>query len=315
MKHRRSFQQTSKKSAFASLPSQLNKHYDTYQKILKEGMPRLSGTALKKRIQTIERLISISEYCYPEVLIACERLAHLRRVREFHEKIRDLEKKIRSNTNIIQTLFSKTGGWTEEDLRSKRKLEADLAAENAIEYRAPTRNDLINSHGEPLINSHYLTSIIEGLTKYLQCLKDALALEAEREKVRKALVAARIEAKAEEDRKRRAKREAVTAIAARSKEISRMHARTVRRKIQPDQIDILQVCPYCASALDQERSHADHIYPIALGGLSTISNMVLVCDTCNLSKRDLTLREFIARNTHLNSESIIERLTLLGKKF
>lgn len=315
MKHRRSFRQKSKKNLFASAPSQLTKQYDTYQKILKEGMPRLSGTVLKNRIQTVERLISISTYCYPEVLIACERLAHLRRVREFHEKIRDLEEKIRSNTNIIQALFSKTGGWTEEDLHTKRKLEADLAVEKATEYRVPTQNDLINSHGEPLINRHYLASIIEGLTDYLQCLQGALAEEVEREKGREALVAARIEAKAEEDRKRRAKREAVTAIAARTQEKSRRYARTVRRKIHPDQFDILQVCPYCASALDSERSHADHIYPIALGGLSTTSNMVFVCDTCNLSKRDLTLREFIARNTHLNSESIVERLTLLGKKF
>jgi 5-methylcytosine-specific restriction endonuclease McrA len=53
-------------------------------------------------------------------------------------------------------------------------------------------------------------------------------------------------------------------------------------------------CPYCGGEYGDE-PHADHIYPVSRGGLSTLENMVLVCGMCNLKKSDKTLREFIVQ--------------------
>jgi 5-methylcytosine-specific restriction endonuclease McrA len=72
-------------------------------------------------------------------------------------------------------------------------------------------------------------------------------------------------------------------------------------------------CPYCFSSLSQA-AHADHIYPIAKGGESVPSNMVLVCESCNLKKSDLTLQQFIKKYS-LNRDKIEEKLAALGKEY
>jgi 5-methylcytosine-specific restriction endonuclease McrA len=72
-------------------------------------------------------------------------------------------------------------------------------------------------------------------------------------------------------------------------------------------------CPYCGGILN-DSAHADHIIPVALGGLSTPSNMVIVCASCNLKKSDKTLREFISE-FDLEREKIEWRLEKLGKRF
>jgi 5-methylcytosine-specific restriction endonuclease McrA len=72
-------------------------------------------------------------------------------------------------------------------------------------------------------------------------------------------------------------------------------------------------CPYCGGEYGDE-PHADHIYPVSKGGLSTLVNMVLVCSGCNLKKSDKTLREFIL--LYQMDRSFIERnLDHLGKAF
>lgn len=85
------------------------------------------------------------------------------------------------------------------------------------------------------------------------------------------------------------------------------------RKSLSKQAEIITGCPYCGCDLDTE-IHADHIYPVSKGGLSTVSNMVLVCKDCNLSKSGYTLREFIQRKG-LNREVIEYNLSKLNKDF
>ncbi len=80
-----------------------------------------------------------------------------------------------------------------------------------------------------------------------------------------------------------------------------------------DQQNIFPVCPYCEQTLGLE-PHADHIYPVTLGGQATPENMVYVCAKCNLSKGALTLREFINKRS-LNRDRVENNLSLLGKKF
>lgn len=72
-------------------------------------------------------------------------------------------------------------------------------------------------------------------------------------------------------------------------------------------------CPYCFGPIG-ENPHADHIYPISLGGLSTKENMVIICSTCNLKKGTKTLREFM-ESERLDRTRVEYVLGLLGKKF
>ena len=72
-------------------------------------------------------------------------------------------------------------------------------------------------------------------------------------------------------------------------------------------------CPYCGSVLGDEK-HADHIHPLAKGGLSVVRNMVWVCAECNLRKGEMTLTAFV-KKFHLNRDAIESRLEALGKDF
>ena len=55
------------------------------------------------------------------------------------------------------------------------------------------------------------------------------------------------------------------------------------------QLDLTKDCPYCGCPLD-DAVHADHIYPVSKGGLSTYENMIIICMQCNIRKGDMTLR-------------------------
>jgi 5-methylcytosine-specific restriction endonuclease McrA len=80
------------------------------------------------------------------------------------------------------------------------------------------------------------------------------------------------------------------------------------------QLDILPDCPYCAKPFDNDKAHADHIYPVAKGGLSTMKNMVYICPDCNTKKKDKTLIQF-ARKYNLDLKIIESNLILLRKDF
>lgn len=71
-------------------------------------------------------------------------------------------------------------------------------------------------------------------------------------------------------------------------------------------------CPYCLSITEKDNCHVDHINPVSNGGLSLLKNMVLVCKSCNLKKKDNSLRIFCKEN-NLNYLDICERLENLGK--
>ncbi len=79
------------------------------------------------------------------------------------------------------------------------------------------------------------------------------------------------------------------------------------------QLDTYPNCPYCGGSLGAN-PHADHIYPVAYGGLSTKENMVIICAECNKKKGAMTLRESI-ETYHLDRARIEDTLKRLGKKF
>ena len=95
-------------------------------------------------------------------------------------------------------------------------------------------------------------------------------------------------------------------------EKTRELAEEVKREIK-SQLNKFKVCPYCESDLG-EIPHADHIYPVSKGGLSTKENMVYICQGCNSSKSDKTLNVFI-KSKGLDRDKVESNLELLGKDF
>jgi 5-methylcytosine-specific restriction endonuclease McrA len=92
--------------------------------------------------------------------------------------------------------------------------------------------------------------------------------------------------------------------------------RELADKIKRDlelQLDITRDCPYCGLPIG-DAIHADHIYPVSKGGLSTVENMVLICEQCNLKKGSKTLRQFITAN-NLDGKRIELVLESLRKHF
>lgn len=72
-------------------------------------------------------------------------------------------------------------------------------------------------------------------------------------------------------------------------------------------------CPYCGGDVG-DTPHADHIFPVTLGGLSTADNLVLVCEVCNLQKSGQTLAEFAVK--YGRDRAVIEaNLRALKKRF
>jgi 5-methylcytosine-specific restriction endonuclease McrA len=107
------------------------------------------------------------------------------------------------------------------------------------------------------------------------------------------------------------KEQELKARAATSEQEKRQQAQAIRRRFEK-QISILPNCPYCFEVLTMAGAHLDHIYPVSKGGTSREANLVLVCAQCNLTKKDMVLRQFIKQKNY-SADEIYERLELLGK--
>jgi 5-methylcytosine-specific restriction endonuclease McrA len=89
-------------------------------------------------------------------------------------------------------------------------------------------------------------------------------------------------------------------------------ANVIKRKLNQE-FKNHDFCPYCFNPIG-DSPHADHIYPVSRGGLSTIENMIYVCKDCNSKKSDFTLLEFI-KASNLNRDRIEVVLEKMGKRF
>lgn len=105
---------------------------------------------------------------------------------------------------------------------------------------------------------------------------------------------------------RKRKEQELKARVANAEGKTRLLANSVKNRLSQN-----HSCPYCGDTLGNG-PHADHIYPVAKGGISSDKNMVYVCAQCNIRKRDMTLSAFI-RKYKLDRDGIEGRLIKMGK--
>jgi 5-methylcytosine-specific restriction endonuclease McrA len=72
------------------------------------------------------------------------------------------------------------------------------------------------------------------------------------------------------------------------------------------------LCPYCGKSTDKTDIHVDHINPVSNGGLSVERNLIPVCASCNLAKRDSSLRRF-CKAQGFDFEAVCDRLEAMDK--
>lgn len=56
-----------------------------------------------------------------------------------------------------------------------------------------------------------------------------------------------------------------------------------------------EICCYCKKFVEREDRHMEHIHPLSRGGKHTITNIRMACVTCNLSKGNMLLSEYLEK--------------------
>lgn len=218
--------------------------------------------------------------------------------REIWGRIREIEQRESQSRGLLKSIFQ--GALSQTARAEIERLKAQVPqGDMRTDFREDVSGDTLRTYDKSLI-------------AYERLLEKSLPSAEERELAR-AEAAARRAAGKELARSRQAEKEGrIVAMAAAHAGKTRQLAQTVRRNIE-QQRALLSICPYCGSALGED-PEADHIYPVARGGLSTKENMVFVCSSCNGKKRDKTIREFI-RTMDFDYYMVEQRLELLGKRF
>ena len=119
----------------------------------------------------------------------------------------------------------------------------------------------------------------------------------------KSLPAIRNEVKKLKVKKKKKERSAT--LAAYEKK-SRNVGQTLMKRMR-EEVSLPFYCNYCSQKTLKKDIHIDHINPVSNGGLSVERNLIPICKTCNLEKKDLSLRKF-SKSKGLDYEEICDRL-------
>lgn len=218
--------------------------------------------------------------------------------RQTWQKIRQIEEKESRSRGLLKTIFQ---GALSESARSEIE---------GLKARIPQGNMQTDFREE--VSGETLRAYISKLNAYEDLLLKSIPSAEERQRERITAANKRAEAREIAKAGRIEKESRILAMAAAHAGKTRQLAQTIRRSIE-QQRALLPICPYCGLSLGHN-PEADHIYPVARGGLSTVENMVFVCSVCNGRKRDMTLREFV-KLLCFDPSTIEERLERLGKRF
>lgn len=196
--------------------------------------------------------------------------------------------------------------------QSHRGLFASLFKSRRVELLEPLRSEREAIRARLSVTSARKAAIKEAKTAFDSAIKNQQRVAADLRLIKQRISFARrpdrerkkAERAAAKQRKAEQDRAKLAAVDGKERKL----AASVKSKIRST-----DDCPYCGGDLGVQ-PHADHIYPIAKGGLSVSANMVLVCAECNSRKSDRTLAQFIVAYD-LDRDAIERRLKMLGKDF
>lgn len=241
-----------------------------------------------KRIQNLLHLIEVNLPATKRIFLRAK----------LWRQIREIEQNEKLNRGWLKTFFDwKLSKSTIARIEQLKKKMPDYPS---------THTDFDDSDYEKL--KSYKIKLLEYEKLILRSLKPAEARDKERIQLSIKLK----KGKELSNIKKLEKENQTKAMAAAHTGKTRQLAQTIRHNIK-QQRKTLSVCPYCGLTLGHSPK-ADHIYPVAKGGLSTEKNMVFICAKCNSLKSDKTLRVFVKQNG-LNWSSVEKHLEVLRKDF
>ena len=241
-------------------------------------------------------------------------------IRSKINKIKSIEVKIdrlrKSSDSYIKSIFS--GTRIKDDVAKNISLLEDEKVSLDKEISTGSINATRRAYGEIIYADQLLKRIISRLNgiKRSRNAAEIKLLKEQRLAEREITASQRAQEKIakEEKKKINAQKRKEEIIELKSRVAGDVKTKRKRIKSVKKLLDNNGYCPYCFNDFGDSDIHTDHIYPLSKGGLETISNLVLVCSSCNQKKSDLTLREFIKINL-LNRERIETELEKQGKKF
>lgn len=65
-------------------------------------------------------------------------------------------------------------------------------------------------------------------------------------------------------------------------------------------------CYYCENKFAYNELHVDHLVPASKGGKDKKENLVTACKKCNLTKSDLTLKDFLLKTIKKHKELTLQ---------
>jgi hypothetical protein len=266
------------------------------------GVVMGSAASLEKELNSINELVKHLEEIY--ALLQKHELD-----KPVISKIKEIEARIdlkRKQKGFFQAMFSNSDEFKlEEDqaraLRKRLLLEYGFGFSIfPIKHREASSTSLEQSKKQLSALKNYCVMLENSIVE-----SKKRAYEVEVSKVKKA------ELKIEKQQQKEAEQKRIKALAAAHTGKTRQLASTIKNQLR-QQAALISGCPYCGASLG-EAPHADHIYPVARGGLSTADNMIYVCQRCNIKKSDKTVYEFV-REAKLNLNQVLSNIEILGKR-
>lgn len=310
----------------------------TYQQAPLESLSLAALLQIEKKLAELERKQKEYEterkplYDSQAKAYVAELETELRRLREKAEPLRNrsaslwttinsqLIGHVRNRHTLLSAFVAKAKAWVTPDDNS--------IVYNGCRYRACVQSE-INDHSNTAIRLDEIyrqeRSIRARILKpdvgrpprppsRTFLIRDQLnTFSVDADCIDRVLLSAMLEEKKQVDSKKQEQHHELKAKAKAYDDEQREYAKSIRNKIK-HQLHEYPNCPYCGVPLLIPQAHADHIYPIAFGGLSTTKNMVFVCQDCNKKKKTRTLREFI-KEFGLDEEFVFQNLEKLKKKF
>lgn len=193
------------------------------------------------------------------------------------------------------------------DVSDLRHLEKEST--NVEKKRAPAFvglnniNDLLNYSGEIKSEEERLAGPKKGFVRRWEL--DLIIRHFQTVLQAMPEISSKVEVLDRKERVKRKNRERSATLAA-YEDKSRNVGQSLMKRMR-EEVSLPFYCNYCSQKTLKKDIHIDHINPVSNGGLSVERNLIPICKTCNLEKKDLSLRKF-SKSKGLDYEEICDRL-------